>query len=259
MDNGSTDGSGGRLDEEYNDVDVVYTEENLGFPGGMNAGIRAAEAYDPEYLWLLSNDVVIIDENILTELVSRLELDPQVGAISPVIETMGGDTWFYCGRIDWNSGRAYHADNCVSNGDELVINDYIPICSTLYPAKIFDTVGYLDEDYFLYGSDVDLGVRLSEAGYKLVTDTRLITRHVGTASTSGELGPTFSYYTTRNYLIFMNRYRKRLEAWKFWTFLNWFGRKLAKRIISLEFYGAIAMFQGAIAGFRGRIGRGPYP
>src|SRR3972149_8470847 len=87
VDNGSTDGSVARLKEEFKDVVYLENQENLGYTGGNNAGIRDAMEHGAEYVWILNNDTKV-SADALTRLIAAAEKDRKAGLIGPKILQM---------------------------------------------------------------------------------------------------------------------------------------------------------------------------
>jgi GT2 family glycosyltransferase len=81
VDNGSADGSCELVRRAYPEVRLLVLDENLGFAGGNNAGIRAAKG---EYVALINNDAVA-DRHWLEELVNTAEKELEVAAVGSKI------------------------------------------------------------------------------------------------------------------------------------------------------------------------------
>lgn len=79
VDNGSTRDEAAELRERYPDIVTMRSDENLGFAGGNNLGIRAASG---DCLLLLNNDTEVADDT-LHYLCDTLDADPSVGAVCP--------------------------------------------------------------------------------------------------------------------------------------------------------------------------------
>lgn len=262
VDNGSEDGSGERIEATYPTVDVLFNDENLGFSLGMNRGIEAALNRDPAFVWLLNNDLFVRDELTLGDLVARFDNRPELGAVSPLVyaypET--DDVWFWRGVVDWRRGYAYHeAPPTDPSGRGLVDSDYVPICSALFRASVFDEVGLLPAGYFIYYEDVDFAVRLTDAGYRVATDTDTSVFHRRWGSSGSHLGPTYSYYGTRNAIRFARTYHDRLgPLYPLWH-LAALVKKLGHRIVRPNLPGIVGLLRGVWDGIGQTEGRGPYP
>jgi GT2 family glycosyltransferase len=263
VDNGSTDGSGDRIAEEFPDVEVRFTGENLGFGGGMNAGIERATAEDIEYLWLLNNDVLFPEKGVLSELCSVLDRKPDVAGVSPLIREYPetDDVWFWRGFIDWDRANAAHDPPGAFDGetDRLVSNDYITCCAFLVRASLVERVGGLPTEYFLYYEDVDFCARLRSEDYRLLTVTDTVVHHRVSASTGTVKGPIPAYYLARNRIRFARTFDDRVAD----TFYPWYAVGILTRtkwyFTSREYESIVALLRGAVDGLRGCTGKGPYP
>src|SRR5205823_1889527 len=80
VDNGSSDDSADRLQNEFPEIRVLRNPENLGFPGGNNVGIRYVLDRGADYLLLLNNDTVV-QPDFLRELVQVAESDATIGLL----------------------------------------------------------------------------------------------------------------------------------------------------------------------------------
>ena len=81
VDNGSTANEGLLLQQKYPSVHVIRSEQNLGFAGGNNLGIKSAKG---NYLFLLNNDTLIVKDTVYL-LIKRLLSSKGIAGISPLI------------------------------------------------------------------------------------------------------------------------------------------------------------------------------
>jgi GT2 family glycosyltransferase len=165
VDNGSTDDSVSRIGNEFPWVEVIKTGENLGFAGGCNVGILRALAAGAKYVWLLNNDTRV-DSLALDAMVNKAESDPKIGAVGSLIYFMeekervqawGG------GHVNFLLGRARHFLDPVEDSRL----DYIAGTSLLIRRDALESVGLLDEGFFFFWEDTDLGFRLRRLGWRL--------------------------------------------------------------------------------------------
>jgi GT2 family glycosyltransferase len=166
IDNGSTDDSVLRIRQRFAKIEVIQLQQNLGFAGGCNVGIRHAFSLGVQYVWLLNNDTKVASST-LREMVEMAERDPKIGAVGSVIYDMSGpphkiQAWGG-GRVNLWFGRSFHCTEEVS-GDKL---DYLTGASLLLRRKALEDIGLLDEGFFMYWEDADLCFRLKRAGWKL--------------------------------------------------------------------------------------------
>jgi GT2 family glycosyltransferase len=263
VDNGSTDGSGDRIAEEFPDVEVCFTGENLGFGGGMNAGIDRATADDIEYLWLLNNDILFREKGVLSDLCSVLDGKPGVAGVSPLIREYPetDDVWFWRGFIDWDSAYAAHDPPGAfeKETDRLVSNDYITCCAFLVRAPLVKRIGGPPTEYFLYYEDVDFCARLREEDYRLLTVTDTVVHHRVSASTGSVKGPVPAYYLARNRIRFARKFDDRVGDMFYLWYALWGLTSIKWYFTSREYKSIVALLRGAVDGLRGHTGKGPYP
>lgn len=265
VDNGSTDGSGTRLDEEFPNVTVIINETNLGFPGGMNVGIRQAIDRGSDYVWLLNNDVIVRREGVLRQLVNMMEAHPEYGAITPTVMNYPNeeDVWFIQGLVDWETGDSRHYREVVSDSKaegDLLDNDFIPFCSALVRTEVFDDIGLLPEPYFLYREDIEFCDHIRRAGYSVGTETTIEVYHEETNASGGSMGQTITYYTARNRWLFKHRHSGRIGEETFLrSYIKWTTMQFGQLLLEREFRSIWALLRGTFDGILGVSGRGPYP
>ncbi len=194
VDNGSRDGSPEYIEENYPWVRLAKNNENLGFAGGTNAGIRAAKG---EFILTLNNDSRA-DSRFIEELIKPMA-DPEVGVCAA--------------KMLFPDGRINSAGICISRsgaawdrgmfepdrGQYEFVEEVFGACAgaALYRREMLDEIGLFDEDFFLYLEDVDLAFRARLAGWKClyVPGARVIHHHGGTAGVGSDLAV---YYGNRN-------------------------------------------------------------
>lgn len=259
VDNGSDDNSGQRIDEEF-DVTVIFSEMNRGFAGGNNIGIEYALEQDAEYVWMLNNDILVADSDALSSLVERMEWEGSVGISTPLVREYPDvdEIWFERGWVDIETGSTGHTSDDTA-GQYVEDNEYIPFCSALFSTEVFETVGLLPEEYFLYYEDVDYCTRVRRAGYTLVTDQSTEIYHGETSSTGGSLSATSTYYITRNRWLFVQKWNKSLTVHFFGTALSALLFRLARHGYNGRLGSSPAAVRGFIDGMRWDTDRGPYP
>lgn len=264
VDNGSTDESGERIKDEFTDVEVLSTGENVGFAGGMTVGIDEAVDDDVEYLWLLNNDVIFPEESTLLRLCSVLDKESDVAGVSPLIREYPetDNIWFWRGFIDWGRGYAAHEPPERFNAEETddhVSNDYVTCCAFLVRTEVIEEHGGLPTDYFLYHEDVDLGAQLGDEGHRLLTVTDAVAHHRVSASSGDDTGPIPAYYLARNRILFARKFDDRIgHAFYVWYALGVLNR-LKWYLMCREWKSIVALLHGVVDGIRGRTGKGPYP
>lgn len=170
VDNDSTDGSIDYLRERFPDVKYIENGQNLGFSRANNVAIRQAVG---EYVLLLNPDTTI-SENVLSECIAFADAHPKTGAIGVRMHNEDGTIapesrravptpWIaLCKYLGYN--RRYYMKwlSWVEPGRIEVVSG--AFCFLRREALM--QVGMLDEDYFMYGEDIDLSYQLLRRGYE---------------------------------------------------------------------------------------------
>lgn len=209
VDNGSTDGSWEMLKSRFHGHTLMRMEENLGFTGGANAGIKKALASGAEYVLLLNNDTVV-DTEFVGELVKVAEKDNGIGALCSKIyfydrpgTIQYAGAWFNA-WLGWGRLRGYnqHDDG---QFDVLEETERPTGCSMMVTKEFCEKVGLLDEEYFSYAEDMDWGMRAGKAGFKIMYVPVSRVWHKESKSTGGAVTAVSLYYSVRNILRYVDK------------------------------------------------------
>lgn len=211
VDNGSTDGSARVIHERFPDVTVIENEENLGFTGGNNVGLRYALRGNAAYVLLLNNDTVV-DSPFLGQMVEVAQGDATIGAVGPTIYYYGEPqvVWSAGGSIDWRRGctRMIGLDERDDGqfGDVPREVDFVSGCTLLVRRAAIERVGGLDERFFTYYEEVEWCVRMRRAGFRVMHVPQARVWHKILPAAQAE-SPMVHYYMTRNRLLFLQATR----------------------------------------------------
>jgi GT2 family glycosyltransferase len=167
-DNASSDDSVDMVRREYPEVSVVQLQENLGYSGGVNAGLAAAKG---DILALLNNDAEAAP-TWLEELTAALDRHPDAGSVASKMllydrrEVLNSAGDFI--RIDGTPGNrgVWQPDDGRFDREEFVFG----ACggAAAYRRPMLEQIGPFDEDMFMYCEDVDLAWRAQLAGWRCV-------------------------------------------------------------------------------------------
>ena len=202
---------------DLGDARVLHPSENIGFAAGNNLGITNAGS---EFVALLNPDA-FPEPDWLQKLVSTADDNPQCAAFgsvqlldeNPEILDGIGDSYHPSGVFR----REGHGRRREEYGDLQPREIFSPCAAAaLYRRDALVAVGGLDEDFFCYGEDVDLGFRLRLAGWKSMLVPDAVVRHVGSASSGGQRSESASYHGHRN-MVWV--YVKNMPGILFWLFL----------------------------------------
>jgi len=165
VDNASTDDSVTRIQKAFPEVTVIEAGNNLGFAGGCNVGTRHGLTRGADFVWLLNNDTTA-DPVALQALVDKANADPRIGAVGSAIYYMDApdrtQAWGG-GYINFWLGRSRHFLNPVAD-DKI---EFLTGASILISRAAIESVGLLDENFFMYWEDADFCFRLRKAHWRL--------------------------------------------------------------------------------------------
>ena len=170
VDNNSSDDSVGYLQPRFPQVKFIANKENLGFARANNQAIRQSEA---EYVLLLNPDTVVYD-NTLRESVAFMDSHPEAGGVGVRMLTREGEPapesrravptpWIAFLKMIGFSKKYYmsHLPWDKPGQIEVVSGAYC-----MLRRQALDQIGLLDEDFFMYGEDIDLSYRLLKGGWQ---------------------------------------------------------------------------------------------
>lgn len=190
VDNGSTDGSAAAVRERFPSLRVIQLDENQGYAGGNNAGIRAALEDGAEGVLLLNNDTRVAPDFIVP-LRWIFDIDSQAAAASSAIHRLDNPAMLDIAyaRVDFNRRDAVSlvGVNVVpALGHGFNVREEVPVaigCSMLVSARALREVGLFDEEYFAYHEDVDWCLRARKAGFKIYYEPMSRVYHRGSSTT----------------------------------------------------------------------------
>ena len=203
MDNASKDGTPDYLRSVaklYPQIKLILNEQNKGFAGGNNQGIRAATG---EYVVLLNNDT-IVPRGWLGRLLRHLERDPKAGLVGPVTTGAANEAYVFAryktlAGLEQFAEQQFHAHA----GETFTIAVPALFCAAAR-RTLFDEVGLLDERYEIgLFEDDDLALRVRRAGYKTRCARDVFVHHYQCEG--------FKQFGDAGYLKIFNANRERFE------------------------------------------------
>jgi GT2 family glycosyltransferase len=207
VDNGSYDGTLEEVRRRWPSVATLQTGANLGFSGGMNAGVRRALSHGAMTVTVLNNDTVIPPGTM-----ARLAHSARGGAaVSPEVRYLeGGRVWFGGGTVDGATALARHlSDEEIDHAFDGATTrsvDVLAGCCITASGETWRRVGGFDERFFLIFEDSDWSLRARSLGVELIVDSSVHIEHQVSASFTGSFAFLGMYYYTRNGLCFGHRW-----------------------------------------------------
>lgn len=172
-DNGSTDRSQEMVRQEFPQVKLVENHANLGFAKGNNVALRLAQGR----YWLLLNSDTEVNAETFDLSIKYMDAHPDVGAMGCKVLLQNGELDKAARRKFPNPVNAFlrlfgmsklSDYNITTPIDQEVEVDAVVGAYMTVPKSVIDKVGLLDEEYFMYGEDLDWCWRIKEAGFKIM-------------------------------------------------------------------------------------------
>lgn len=226
VDNNSSDGSCEMVKAMFPKVILIENKENFGFSKGNNIGVNAAKG---EYLCILNPDTVVA-EDTFTKLLEFADNKQQLGIVG--CRLMNGSGLFLpeskrniptvsvsLKKILGNPDKYYATQLSHESQGEV---DILVGAFMLIKKSVYNAVGGFDEDYFMYGEDIDLSYKVLTSGYKnyYFGDTTII--HFKGESTLKDRD-----YARRFYGAMQIFYEKHFKQNLIFDMAVWLGIKLA--------------------------------
>lgn len=231
VDNASDDGSLDMVREHFPQVKLIASETNGGYPYGNNLGLRALgfhgaghfEEDAPRYALLLNPDTEVPPDS-LAKMIRFMDDNPDVGVAGPKLLLRDGSLdkacrrsfpspkvafYHYSGlaKLFPKSPRFARYNMTFKSVDEQTEVDSVVGAYMQVRRQAIETVGLLDEQFFMYGEDLDWAFRIKAAGWKIIYYPEVIVWHIKRAASRKSKKAQFEFY--RAMLIF---YRKHYRA-----------------------------------------------
>jgi GT2 family glycosyltransferase/lipopolysaccharide/colanic/teichoic acid biosynthesis glycosyltransferase len=230
VDNASADGTPDLVRERYPWVTLHAGHENLGYSKGVNIGIRRARG---RFLFILNPDTVV-RRGAVQKLVDFMERTPDAGIVGPKLVFHDGSVQLSCRRFYTfrvlllrrtplgkmvRDARAVR-EHLMQDFDHATTQpvDWLIGAAMLVRREAVDSVGMMDERFFLYFEDVDWCYRMAQRGLRVYYVADAVVEHgyqresaqaVMNRSFVAHLVSLFRYYEKWNALFyFFKRYRE---------------------------------------------------
>lgn len=179
IDNASADGSADMVRQEFPQTTLIVNDDNLGFAKASNQGILASSG---RYVMLLNPDSVVLD-GMFDALVRFGDKNQDTGIFGPKILNPDGSLQYSCRRFPTLAagvfrntfvGRlfpnnTYTRDYLMTEWDHSVPRDvdWVSGAAMVIRRKLIEEIGLLDEQFFMYCEDVDMGYRAVQKGWRV--------------------------------------------------------------------------------------------
>lgn len=241
VDNNSRDNSVQMVREEFPWVHVIESKENLGFGRANNLAFEAAHG---RYIVLLNSDA-FLQRNTLSLSLEKMEADPSVGLASGRLVGRDGvlqpsarmfpspmrQLLVISGLADrFPKSRFFgQADRTWADPMQAAEVDWVPGAYSIIPARILHEHGFFDPRFFLYYEEVDLCLRIQNAGFKIMYWPEICIVHVGGESSRqiktlemSQTGAQLVLWRMRSTLLYYRKHEGSMAAVVRWLEEIWY-------------------------------------
>ena len=204
VDDGSSDGTGDMIRQEFPEVALLTGDGNLWWTEGTNVGVRYALQHQPvdeeNFVLTLNDDTEVKPDYVETLLTAYYGNKPCIVG-SVCVDVKNPNRLEYAGtKINlYLSGETYLANQFgndyqrVLKEKTVIDSDSLPGRGVLIPVDVFDKVGLYDSLHFKqYMADIEFSVRAKKAGYRLIVSVAsIVYGHVD--ATGLQLKPDLSF------------------------------------------------------------------
>lgn len=232
VDNASKDDSVKMIKEKFFEIKVIENEKNVGFSKANNQAIAQAQG---KYILLLNPDT-IVQEDTFEKCIDFMEKNPDAGGLGvKMIDGKGkylpeskrglptpqvsmykmlGLHKFFPKSTKFNRYYLGHLSNTENHEIEVLSGAFM-----FMRKEVLDKIGYLDEDFFMYGEDIDLSYRITLAGYKnyYLSETQIL-HYKGESTKKSSVNYVMVFYDAM--LIFANKHFHNKYSWLFRAFIK---------------------------------------
>ncbi|MCS7178166.1 MAG: glycosyltransferase family 2 protein [Anaerolineae bacterium] len=204
VDNGSADGSGKMVEAEFPQVHRILNPDNRGYPVANNQGLRLLGFPDgvhaPRYALLLNPDTEL-PPDALAKMLAFLDAHPEAGVAGPKLIRQDGSLDLACrrsfpspevsfyrfsglARLFPRSRRFGRYNLTYLDPDEMAEVDSVVGAFMMVRREAIAQVGLLDEEFFMYGEDLDWCYRIKAAGWKVYYNPEVTVLHIKRAAST---------------------------------------------------------------------------
>ncbi len=208
---------------------LLRQEQNLGFAGGANAGIRVSKG---DWVAILNNDTELAGD-WLSECLNAIQRYPDAAFLAcKVLDYRNHEYIYSAGDCFLRAGIGYCRGRGLTDRPEYHRECEIfsaSGCAALYRKAVLEKNSAYDDSFFAYFEDVDLGLRLQAADCRGYYVPQAKVYHHGAATSGGEFSSLSVRLRTRNSLLMLIKSMPACILWRclpmiFIAQLSWFFR-----------------------------------
>ncbi len=228
VDNASPDGSADMVAAEFSQAELIANTENVGYPSANNQGLRAlgfaetpdADLQPPRFALLLNPDTEL-PPDALARMLDFMAERPGAGVVGPKLVLVDGSLDVACrrsfpspevslyrftglSRLFPRSRRFGRYNLTYLDPDQVAEVDSVVGAFMLVRGKAIAQAGLMDEQFFMYGEDLDWAYRIKAAGWKVYYNPAVTVLHVKRAASRHSSKAQVEFYRAMD--IFYRKY-----------------------------------------------------
>lgn len=254
VDNGSDDDSVERFKSELTDVEIIGLDENYGYAGGNNRAFEKIDKYGKFDLVLVSNNDLTVEKDAVKELVAVAKRLGADNIFVPAMYMNETKDAIICAGI--RSAIPSPFQFRYHSGDaELEVREvpYLPGAFFLIKRELLRKLSGFQEDFYMYGEDIDLGLRAQKLGARVYFVPQSKVHHEFHGS-SGRFSPLSRYYLARNVPRII-RDHSSYKSFDYFKFFFWGFLSIPFLVAMLKFKSAGAWLWGVVDFLKGKYGK----
>ena len=247
VDNASKKDEASIISERFPQVKVIRSNQNLGFAGGNNLGMKEAKG---EYILLINNDTYFKEFNI-DSLIEKLESSDKIGIVCPKLRFAWGNNpiqfsgYTPFSNITLRNKAIGFGEEDNGQYDTAHPTPYAHGAAMLIKREAIEKVGLMPDCYFLYYEEIDWSMMFTRAGYEIWYDPSCTVYHKE-SQTTGQNSPLRTYYITRNRLLLVKRNYKGIN--KYLSYIYLIGLVATRDIIKYSIKGRFDLVKAVCRG-----------
>lgn len=242
VDNASPNDNPEQISLAFPNIQLIKSEKNIGFGEGCNTGMHWALLNSSADFMLFLNPDTLIESGLVNKLLAPFS-NPTIGIAAPRITMMGDKNllWYGGGYMSWFKGSARVPGYGMSSNAPLAMKgrdvEFASGCAFMIRRSVILDCGGFDSRYFMYEEDVELSLRVINAGYRIRYVPEALVYHIAQGSQGKDVQsidmfsgknprlPFFVYYAARNRFFTVFTHGRFLQKILFLIgFAAWFGR-----------------------------------
>lgn len=247
----------------FTDVHLIRAPENLGFGLGNNLGIDwALQHQDYEFVLILNNDATI-DPDAIDLLEAAMDTHPEAGIVTARIVLAEDESklWYGGGEVDWRRGGGRVPGVLGPANAPMAMQarhvSFASGCAMMIRRNVLQDLGGFDKRFFMYEEDLELSLRVQEAGWKIWYEPNSVIKHLGQGSlrregekftgllwSSNPNLPFYVFHIIKNRLDNMSMHAHGKDRMVFFTFFPLLLMRLMTRFLLTNRWDAVkALFR----------------